>query len=537
MEGDLTSFGTHDKVKLFIGGLAIAIVKLDKMPGGARDFIRLFSRAKRGGPVRTGPKGNARRPCRARAPFADRPTLSHGGKTMRENQNFTEGKILSPLIRFALPVLLALFLQAMYGAVDLLIVGQFGTAADVSAVSTGSQIMQSITVVITGLAMGITILIGQKIGEKRPDEASKAIGSGICLFAVLAVAVTVVMLLAADPLAVVMRAPEEAFSRTVSYVRICSAGTVFIVAYNLLGSIFRGIGDSQMPLITVAIACVCNIAGDLLFVGGFHMGVAGAALATILAQAVSVALSLLIIRKRGLPFAFSKGDIRFDRKRIARIVLLGAPIALQDLLVSISFLVIIAIVNSLGLIASAGVGVAEKLCAFIMLVPSAYMQSMSAFVAQNIGANRMDRAKKALLCGIGTSLLAGFVMAYASFFHGDLLAGLFARDTQVILAAADYLKAYALDCLLTSFLFCFMGYFNGCGKTVFVMAQGIVGAFGVRIPVSYLMSRAAQVSLFHIGLATPASTVVQIALCIVYFLLQNRREPRVSREMERQISQ
>lgn len=443
---------------------------------------------------------------------------------MKGNHNFTEGKILSPLIRFALPVLLALFLQAMYGAVDLLVVGQFGTAADVSAVSTGSQIMQSITVMITGLAMGITILTGQKIGEKRSDEAGKAIGSGICLFAALAVCITAVMLLAANPLAVVMQAPEEAFSRTVTYVQICSAGTVFIVAYNVLGSIFRGIGDSKMPLITVAIACVLNIVGDVLFVTGFHMGVAGAALATILAQAISVLLSILIIRKRELPFVLSKKDIRFDGRRIGRIVCLGAPIALQDLLVNISFLVIIAIVNTLGVVASAGVGVAEKLCAFIMLVSSAYMQSMSAFVAQNIGANRPDRAKRALFCGVSTSVLAGLLMAYLSFFHGDLLSSLFARDPEVILAAADYLKAYALDCMLTSFLFCFMGYFNGCGRTVFVMIQGIIGAFGVRIPISYLVSRMANVSLFHIGLATPASSLVQIALCVGYFLLQNRRQ-------------
>lgn len=443
---------------------------------------------------------------------------------MQKSQSFTEGKILSPLVRFALPVLLALFLQAMYGAVDLLIVGQFGAASDVSAVSTGSQIMHSITVVIVGLSMGITILVGQKIGEKKPEEAGFAIGNGICLFGIAAAVITLAMLTAAAPLSVIMQAPPEAFSQTVAYVRICSAGTVFIVAYNVLGSIFRGIGDSKMPLMTVAIACALNIAGDLVFVAGFHMGVAGAALATVLAQAVSVLLSLVIIRRRRLPFKFSRSMIRFDRARIWKILCLGAPIAFQDLLVSISFLVIIAIVNSLGLIASAGVGVAEKLCAFIMLVPSAYMQSMSAFVAQNIGAGEAGRAKKALLYGILSSLAAGIVMAYASFFYGDLMSGLFAREAPVIAAAADYLRAYSIDCLLTSFLFCFMGYFNGCGKTMFVMAQGIVGAFCIRIPVAYLVSRISGVSLFYIGLATPASTVVQIALCLGYLALQGKKE-------------
>ncbi len=437
---------------------------------------------------------------------------------MDQHQSFTEGKILTPLIRFALPVLLALFLQAMYGAVDLLIVGQFGASTDVSAVSTGSQIMHTVTVVIVGLSMGITILAGQRIGEERPEEAGRVIGSGICLFAVIAAVMTAVMMLFASPMAWVMHAPQEAFFQTVSYIQICSAGTVFIVAYNVLGSVFRGIGDSKMPLITVAIACVLNIGGDLLLVGGFHMGVAGAAYATVFAQAFSVILSVLIICRRRLPFEFTRRSLRFDRMVIRRIVVLGLPIALQDLLVSISFLVIIAIVNSLGVVASAGIGVAEKLCAFIMLVPSAYMQAMSAFVAQNVGAKKPERAKKALFYGIVSSVAAGLVMAYISFFHGNILAGLFSRDQAVIAAAADYLRAYAIDCIFTAFSFCFAGYFNGCGRTVFVMIQGLAGSFAARIPVSYLMSRIPGISLFGIGLAVPVSTVLQIVLCVGYLL-------------------
>ncbi len=445
---------------------------------------------------------------------------------MKQAQNFTEGRIFSPLVRFALPVLLALFLQTMYGAVDLLVVGQFGgEMADVyvSAVSTGSQVMQTITSIITGLAMGLTVFVGMKIGAGQKEEAGRIIGSGIGLFGALAVVLTVVMILAAPILAEVMHAPEKAFDETVAYIIICSAGAVFIIAYNLVGSIFRGIGDSKIPLVTVAIACVLNIIGDLLFVAVFQMGAAGTAVATVFAQAVSVALSLVIIRKRELPFAFSVKSIRLKGVYIKEILKLGIPIALQDLLVSISFLAILAIVNSLGLTESAGVGVAEKMCGFLMLVPSAYMQSMSAFVAQNIGAGKPDRARKALWCGIASSLAVGVVMGYFTFFHGDLLARIFAKDAEIIMAAADYLKAYAIDCLLTSFLFCFVGYFNGCSSTTFVMLQGIIGAFGVRLPVSWIMSRQAKVSLFHIGLATPASTVMQIILCGIYFGITLRK--------------
>ncbi len=436
---------------------------------------------------------------------------------MDQHQDFTRGPILPALLRFALPVLLALLLQAMYGAVDLQVVGRFGTAADISAVSTGSQIMQTVTTVITGLAMGITVLLGQKIGEGKREEAGAVVGGGICLFAALALAVTGALLAAAPWLAAVMQAPADAFAGTVRYVRLCSAGGVFIVAYNLVGSIFRGVGDSKLPLFTVAVACVLNIAGDVALVGGCGMGVAGAAIATVFAQGVSVALSLVLLRRRQLPFSMTRSAVRFNGAVTGKILRLGMPVALQDLLVSISFLAIIAIANAMGVTASAGVGVAEKLCAFVMLVPSAYMQSMSAFVAQNVGAGREDRARRALWAGVFSSLVCGVVMAWGAFFHGDLLAGLFAEDGAVVAAAWEYLKAYAIDCLLTSFLFCFVGYFNGRGQTLFVMAQGFVGAFGVRLPVALLVGHRGG-SLFHLGLSTPASTVVQILLCLAWFL-------------------
>ncbi len=443
---------------------------------------------------------------------------------MEKTKDFTEGKILPQLLSFAFPVLLALFLQAMYGAVDLLVVGQFASAKDVSAVSTGSQIMHSITTVISGLAMGLTVLVGQRIGERRPEQAGAVIGNGICLFGLIALAITIIMVCGAEVAATIMHAPPEAYDQTVSYIRICSAGTIFIVSYNLLGSIFRGIGDSKMPLITVAIACVFNIVGDLVFVAGLQMGASGAAIATVLAQAVSVIVSLLIIKRRPLPFAFSRSSIRFGKKNTMKILSLGTPIAFQELLVGISFLVIIAIVNSMGVIASAGVGVAEKLCGFIMLVPSAFMQAMSAFVAQNMGAKKPDRANKALFYGIGTSLLAGCILFYLGFFHGDLLSAVFAKDAAVIAASADYLKAYAIDCLFTAFLFCFIGYFNGCGQTFFVMLQGIVGAFCIRIPVAFFISRLEGVTLFQLGLATPCSTIVQILFCVLYFFANKKRK-------------
>jgi len=380
---------------------------------------------------------------------------------MERNTTFTEGKILQPLILFAMPVLFALFLQAMYGAVDLLVVGKFASSADVSAVSTGSQIMMTLTNLISSFAMGTTVLLGQLIGCGKKEEGGKAVGTAMVMFAGIALVMTVLLVCFAPQISSIMHAPKEAFDKTAAYVRICGCGMIVIVAYNLIGCIFRGIGDSKTPLFTVAIACVCNIAGDLVLCAGFHMGTTGAACATVFAQVVSVVVSFGFIRKKQLPFVFKKENVRIHKDLLKKMAGLGAPIALQDLLVSISFLIILAIVNSMGVTASAGVGVAEKVCAFIMLISSAFMQSMSAFVAQNYGAGRMDRAKKAL--------------------------------------------------------------YNGIGQTKFVMLQGIAGAFGVRVPVSYLMSIRPDTSLFKIGLATPMSSVVQLLLCLGFMVILNRR--------------
>lgn len=414
---------------------------------------------------------------------------------MRRENNFTSGRILRPLIGFMLPVFFAMFLQSMYGAVDLLIVGRFAQSLDVSAVSTGSQMLMTITSLVTSFAMGTTILLGQRIGEGRARDGGEVVGSSICLFGVIALVFTFLIPLLSAPLSRMMNAPAEAFAATASYIRICGFGSLFIIAYNLIGSIFRGIGDSKTPLMTVLIACICNILGDLLLVAVFHMGTAGAAVATVFAQAVSVLISLLMLRRRELPFQFRADSIRFRKPILQRVTMLGLPIAIQDLLVSISFLVLLAIVNGLGLIPSAGVGVAERVCGFIMLIPAAFMQAMSAFVAQNIGANQYERARKSLVYAISVSSMLAVVMFAVTFWRGDLLSGIFSGDGAVIAASADYLKAYAIDCLLTCFLFCFIGFFNGIGMTRFVMVQGVIGAFLVRIPVAFLMSKEIPVSI------------------------------------------
>lgn len=438
------------------------------------------------------------------------------------DNNFTEGRIFNKLVKFMIPVLGALILQAMYGAVDILIVGHFGTTAGISAVSTGSNIVNLIIFTVTGLAMGITIVIGMYLGQKKEKRVGRVIGGAICFFAAVSIVLSVFMLIFARPLAVLMQAPQEALNLTVTYVRICGGGMIFVVAYNVISSIFRGLGNSRLPLIFVAIACVVNILGDLLFVAVLDMNVAGAAIATIMAQAVSVVLSLIIIRKQELPFTVSREDICFNSE-IANFVRVGAPIALQEILTQLSFLALCAFINRLGLEASSGYGVANKLVSFVMLIPASLMQSISAFVAQNVGAREEKRAKNTLVCGMTMGIAIGVVVGIGVFIRGDVLASIFTEDAAVIVRAFEYLRGFALEAVVTAISFSFIGYYNGHGQTVFVMLQGLAQTFLVRLPVSWYMSIQPDASLTHIGLAAPSATIFGILMNTVYFIYLNRK--------------
>lgn len=441
---------------------------------------------------------------------------------MNDKQDFTRGSIPVKMVRFMVPILGALILQAMYSAVDLLIVGKFGTTAGISGVSTGSNIVNMATFTICGLTMGVTVLIGRYLGEGRPERIGRVIGGVICFFLSLAVVLTVLMLLLARPIAILMQAPEEALDLTVQYIRICGAGMVFVIAYNVISSIFRGMGDSRLPLIFVAIACGANIIGDLVLVAGFHMNVTGAAIATVGAQAISVILSLVIIRRQELPFTFCKADIGFSQE-VKKFLVIGAPMAFQELLTNLTFLALCAFINRLGLEASSGYGVAQRLQSFVMLIPSSIMQSMSSFVAQNVGACREDRAKQAMKCGMGIGAGVGVFIAYMAFFHGDLLSGAFTGDPAVIGRSFEYLKGFAPEAVVTSILFSYMGYFNGHSRTMFVMGQGLAQSFLIRLPMSYIMSIQPDATLTQIGLAAPTATVFGILLCTVYYVRMNRK--------------
>ncbi len=445
---------------------------------------------------------------------------------INDKTDFTKGSILKKLVPFMLPILGALVLQAAYGAVDLLVVGHFGSTSGLSAVSTGSQVLNLVTFVVTQFAMGVTVLIGRDLGEGKPELIGKVIGGAAIVFSLVSVALFIAMVGFAQPISVLMQAPAEAVGLTTSYVRICGGGIFFIVAYNLLSAIFRGLGDSRSPLLFVLIACIVNVFGDLLLVAGFHMDASGAAIATVLAQAVSVVCAIvMLLRKKDLPFRIRRSDLCIS-SQCRTFLLIGLPLALQEFLTQVSFLALCAFVNRLGLSASSGYGVACKLVNFAMLIPSSLMQSMASFVSQNIGAGKKKRAKQAMGTGICIGLVIGCLVFALVWFRGDLLSGIFTTDPDVIVNAFAYLRGFAPETMATAILFSMVGYYNGSGKSLWVMLQGLVQTLLVRLPMSYYMSIQPDASLTKIGLAAPTSTMVGVLLNVIFFLYLERKEAK-----------
>ncbi len=449
---------------------------------------------------------------------------------MEKQNTLTEGSIGKGLILFALPYLFSCFMQTFYGMADLFIVGIFNGSETTSAVAIGSQVIHMLTVIIVGLAMGATVRIGRSVGAQEREETAKTVGTTIVLFSVFAVILTIVLLLFANKITAIMMTPKEAVSETKIYLKICFAGVPFITAYNIISSIFRGMGDSKRPMYFVAVACVVNIALDFLFIGVFHMGAAGAALGTVLGQATSSVIALIVVRKMDLGFQVSRKDIRLDRTIMSHILQIGAPISLQDGLIQVAFVVITIIANSRGLIASSSVGIVEKLIGFMFLVPSAFLSAISTVTAQNMGAGKPKRARRALRYGLIITVSWGCVCAAYCQVFPQTLVGMFTRDAAVLAAGCEYLRSYAFDTVFAAVHFCFSGYFCGDQKSIVSFIHNIISIVLVRIPGAYFASKVFKATLYPMGWAAPLGSLLSAFICVVFYIYFRRGEMSAKRK-------
>ncbi len=443
-------------------------------------------------------------------------------------KNLTNGSVLKNIAYFSLPYLLSYFLQTLYGLADLFIIGQFEGVASTTAVSIGSQVMHMLTVMIVGLAMGSTVCIGQAVGAGDKKHASAAIGNTVTLFMLLSVVITALLLALVRPIVSVMSTPAEAADGTRAYLTICFIGIPFITAYNIISSIFRGLGDSKSPMIFIAVACAANIALDYIFIGAMGLGPAGAALGTTLSQAISVVFSLVVILRRKSGISLERRDLHPQRDTMGRLLRIGIPVAVQDGLIQIAFIVITVIANRRGLDAAAAVGIVEKIISFVFLVPSSMLSTVSALCAQNIGAGKQARAEQTLRYAVIIAVSFGIIIALLTQFISEQAVGLFTPDVIVITLGGQYLRGYIWDALFAGIHFCFSGYFCACGRSEISFIHNISAIALVRIPGVYLTSKLFPDTLFPMGLATAADSLLSVIICVIAFALLKKHSVKTA---------
>ena len=442
------------------------------------------------------------------------------------DRNLTTGSVFKNVIIFSLPYLLSYFLQTLYGMADLFIIGQFEGVASTTAVSIGSQVMHMITVMLVGLAMGTTVSIGQAIGSKDKKRVAEGIGNTVILFMGVALVLMIVLLLLTKPIVTVMSTPQEAVMGTISYLTICFIGIPFITAYNIISAIFRGMGDSKSPMYFITIACVANIVLDYVFIGGLHLGPAGAALGTTCAQVISVMISLVMIIRQREKFSLSRKDFRPNRNVMGQILKIGIPIALQDGFIQVAFMIITIIANQRGLNDAAAVGIVEKIISFLFLIPSSMLSTVSALGAQNIGAGKRQRANETLRYAVMITVGFGIIVGIFMQFFASPVVALFtdASGAEVVRLGGQYLRGYVWDCMFAGIHFSFSGYFCACGKSGISFLHNIIAITLVRIPGVYLTSTLFPDTLFPMGLATAAGSLLSAIICVVAFTILNQKE-------------
>ncbi|MCI8749835.1 MAG: MATE family efflux transporter [Lachnospiraceae bacterium] len=434
------------------------------------------------------------------------------------NKDLTTGSVFKSIIYFSLPYLLSYFLQTLYGMADLFIIGQFNGVESTTAVSIGSQVMHMLTVMIVGLAMGSTVIIGRAAGAKETKQANLAIGNTVIMFMFLSIICMALLLLAVKPFIYIMSTPEEAVPGTTSYLIICFIGIPFITAYNIISSIFRGMGDSKSPMYFIAVACIFNIVLDYIFIGISRLGTAGAALGTTLSQTISVIISLIVIKKRKMIPNICLTDFKPKKEMLGSILKIGIPVAAQDGFIQIAFIIITIFANQRGLNDAAAVGIVEKLIGILFLVPSSMLSAVSALSAQNIGAKKHDRAGQILKYATAITVLFGLIISAIMQFTAENAVSLFTGNNEVITLGGQYMRSYVWDCIFAGVHFCFSGYFCAYGLSIISFIHNSLSIICARIPLSYIASKYFTASLFPMGIAAPAGSLLSVIICIAAFI-------------------
>lgn len=441
--------------------------------------------------------------------------------------NLTDGSIVKTLFLFAIPFLIANILQSLYGAVDLFVVGKYCSSESVAAVSTGTQVTQIITRLVSGLTLGSTILIGKYMGQKNLVRVRQTIGTTLSVFALTAVLLTVGMIAFRDPLLNLLQTPKESFDLTAQYVTICSLGNIFICGYNAISALLRGYGDSTRPMIFVGIACFLNIVLDIVFVKYGHMGVSGTALATVLSQAFSMILSIIYLKKSHFLFDFKPSSFRITGTVAKELAFVGIPISFQEMMVRISFLYLMTVMNKCGVFAASVVGISSKYDVFAMLSATSMANALAAITAQNIGAGKPERARKSLWYGMSFALFVSFLFWIWAQFNPASMIRVFSSDENIIAVGIPFFRSCSYDYILVAIVFCLNGYLNGRQKTVWTMISCSAGALLLRIPMVYFFGKYFSSDLGMLGKIAPIVSGIMALYTLIYVLYEGKKSSAV----------
>lgn len=443
-------------------------------------------------------------------------------------RDLTTGNVFRTVVFFSMPYLLSYLLQTLYGLADMFIIGKFGTVSSTTAVSIGSQIMHMLTVMIVGLAVGATVMIGRSVGARKSQETAKYIGNTVTLFLSVSIVLMVILVIFVRPIVQIMSTPTEAVEGTVHYLTICFIGIPFIVAYNVISSILRGMGDSKSPMYFIAIACVINIILDFIFIGGLRLDAAGAALGTTISQAMSVVIALIVLYRGKLQVSLGKKDFKPKKKEMGEILKVGVPVALQDGFIQISFIAITIFVNRRGLTDAAAVGIVEKIISILFLMPSSMMSTVSALAAQNIGAGKYDRAKQVLKYALLITETYGVIVVILTQIFAVPMVGLFTKDAAVALSGSGYLRSYSFDCIIAGVHFCMGGYFYASGLSIVSFVHNVISILAARIPLSYFAAIHFKNTLFPMGCAAPIGSLISVFICVGVYIWMQKKEQSAS---------
>ena len=416
-------------------------------------------------------------------------------------RNLSEGNVAKQLIFFAVPFILSNLIQSLYNVADMIIVGQFSGTVSMSGVNIGGQITFIITNLVIGLAAGATVLIAQYLGAGQQKELEETIGTLFTVLILAAVLFSALMIVLRVPILRLIQTPAESFDEANRYLTITMAGTIFIFGYNALSAVMRGMGDSKRPLYFVGVACAVNVGLDLLMVK----------------QAASMILCILYLKVNDFVFSFRLSAFGFHKERLKMLLKIGIPTSVQSFASSLSFLFLTTMVNGLGVTASAAVGAVGKFNGFAILPAVAISNSVAAMSAQNIGAGKLDRAKKTFFIGLALSLSFSTIIFTLSRIFPEEILSIFADDADLVAAGKVYLTYFGLDYLVVPFFFNLNGLFNGSGHTTFSLINGSMAAILVRIPACYFFGAICGLGLGGYGLGAPCASLAASLVGFGYF--------------------